>query len=270
MIRVAAVGDVHVAADTTGRLRPHLAHLRDAADALLLAGDLTTCGEPDEMRVLVDELDGCGVPVVAVLGNHDHHAGRADEVTSILEDAGITVLEGGATTVDVGGSTLGVAGVKGFGGGFGGACATAFGEAEMKAFVHHTEDVACRLQQSLEGLVADVKVALTHYAPVPDTLRGEHPEIFAFLGSYLLGEAVDRGGAHLALHGHAHAGVEFGRTAGGVPVRNVAAPVLRSAYRVYELAPGSGLVGGGDDRPADTAHHGPPAGALDGELVHQR
>lgn len=268
MIRVAAVGDIHVAADMAGTLRPKLAHLGDCADVLLLAGDLTTCGEPTEAAVLAEELRGCAVPVVAVLGNHDHHAECPTEVVARLEDAGVTVLEGGSTVLEVGGERVGIAGVKGFGGGFPRGNATAFGEPEMKAFVRHAEAVACSLEQALTALDADVKIGLMHYAPVVDTLRGERPEIHAFLGSYLLGEAVDRGGAALALHGHAHAGVEQGVTPGGTPVRNVALPVIRQAYRVYELTVGSG--GGGEDGAADAADDRPSVDAVDVHLVAQR
>jgi Icc-related predicted phosphoesterase len=129
-----------------------------------------------------------------------------------------------------------VAGVKGFGGGFAGACGSDFGEREMKAFVTHTKDVAHRLEAALAGLQdADARVALLHYAPVEATLQGERLEIYPFLGSYLLGEAVDRAGADLALHGHAHAGTEKGVTPGGVHVRNVAQAVIRAPYRVYRL-----------------------------------
>jgi Icc-related predicted phosphoesterase len=145
------------------------------------------------------------------------------------------VLEGQGTVVPVNGSRLGVAGVKGFGGGFAGACATPFGEPEMKVFVEHTRRTADQLERALATLEADARVALVHYAPVPDTLEGERLEIYPFLGSYLLGEAIDRAGADLAVHGHAHAGTEKGATATGVPVRNVAMPVIGDAYRVYCL-----------------------------------
>ena len=135
----------------------------------------------------------------------------------------------------VDGTTVGVAGVKGFGGGFAGASATEFGEPEMKAFVGHTREVATTLEESLGGLDADVRVALMHYSPVEATLRGERPEIYPFLGSYLLAEAVDRAGADLVVHGHANGGTEKGITPGGIHVRNVAQPVIRHAYNVYSV-----------------------------------
>ncbi len=235
MIRVAAVGDVHVGTDSTGTLRPHLTTLPEEADVLLVAGDLTRCGDPREAAAAAAELGGLGVPVYAVLGNHDHHAGRVEDVRAALEGAGVHVLEGEGAVVAVDGARLGVAGTKGFGGGFAGACGSDFGEEEMKAFVRHTKAVAARLEATLASLEADVRVALMHYAPVKATLLGERLEIYPFLGSYLLGEAVDRAGADLVLHGHAHRGREKGVTPGGIHVRNVAQPVLRRAYAVYEL-----------------------------------
>jgi Icc-related predicted phosphoesterase len=233
MIRIAAVGDLHIGTDGVGLLGPHLRDLADRADVLLLAGDLTRCGDPDEASILVAELRGTDVPVVAVLGNHDHHAGRADDVIAILQTARVRVLDGDSTTISVNGTTLGIAGVKGFGGGFAGACGTDFGEPEMKAFIGHTRAMAIRLEQALKDLDTPVRVALLHYSPVEDTLQGERLEIFPFLGSYLLAEAIDAGGAHLAVHGHAHRGRERGITPGGVHVRNVAQPVIQQAYRVY-------------------------------------
>ena len=236
-VRIAAVADVHLGVESAGQLRPHLEHVGEQADMLLLAGDLTRLGERDEAAVLAEELRGLPVPVIAVLGNHDHHAGTADLVVKLLDDADVRVLEGDTAVVEVGSTTVGVAGVKGFGGGFAGACGSEFGEDEMKAFMAHTRDVACSLEQALASLDTDVKVALLHYSPVEATLQGERLEIYPFLGSYLLAEAIDRGGADLALHGHAHAGTERGVTAGGVPVRNVAQPVLRRSYAIYCLGP---------------------------------
>ena len=151
------------------------------------------------------------------------------------DDWKYTVLEGESTTFKINGTTLGVAGAKGFGGGFAGACGSAFGEREMKAFVHHTERIAARLYDKLNSLQADYRVALLHYSPVKETLAGERLEIYPFLGSYLLAEAIDHAGADLAIHGHAHLGHEKGVTARGIPVRNVALPVLRRAYAVYNL-----------------------------------
>jgi Icc-related predicted phosphoesterase len=233
VIRIAAVGDVHAGRDTAGLLRPHLEDLPDEADVFLIAGDLTKTGEPEEAAVLAGELKGLELPIVAVLGNHDHQSDRGDGVREVLTDVGVHVLEGESTTLDVGGTRVGIVGAKGFGGGFEGACATEFGEAEMKAFIRHTQGIAGSLERELERLQSELRIVLLHYAPVRETLLGEHPEIYPFLGSYLLGEACDRHGADLVLHGHAHHGTEKGLTPGGIGVRNVAQPVLRKPYAVY-------------------------------------
>ena len=235
MIRVAAVGDIHVAEDTHGRLRTHWLTLDEHADVLLLAGDLTNVGNAPQTKALVDELRDVPVPMVAVLGNHDYHCDDAKGVRRALEDIGVVVLDGESVTLELAGCKLGVAGVKGFGGGFAGACGHKFGEYEMKHFMQVTEDEAHILERELQGLDADYRVALMHYAPVKDTLAGERLEIFPFLGAYQLGEAVDRAGADLALHGHAHRGTEKGMTPGGIPVRNVAMPLLKRPYAIYTL-----------------------------------
>ncbi|HXG67241.1 MAG TPA: metallophosphoesterase [Blastocatellia bacterium] len=235
MIRVAAIGDMHFSEDSRGRLRDKWSKVHESADVLLLAGDLTTHGEVDQIAVLAEELEVVQIPVVSVLGNHDYHNNQVGEVRRELERRRITVLEGESVTLSVNGATLGIAGTKGFGGGFAGACGSAFGEPEMKAFVHHTERLAARLEEHLSRLQTDYRVVLLHYSPIKDTLAGERLEIYPFLGSYLLAEAIDNAGADLAIHGHAHMGQEKGITPRGIPVRNVALPVLRHAYAVYHL-----------------------------------
>jgi Icc-related predicted phosphoesterase len=218
-------------------LRPHLEHLSERADVFLIAGDLTRCGEPEEAMVLANELAAVEIPTVAVLGNHDYHTDHVARIRDILAARDVRVLEGEKHVVDVKGCRVAIAGAKGFGGGFAGACGSDFGEPEMKAFIRHTKDVSARVESLLQEDDADVRVALLHYSPVEETLRGERLEIYPFLGSYLLAEAVDRGGADLALHGHAHNGTERGVTPGGVPVRNVAQSVIRFAYGIYEIDP---------------------------------
>ncbi|GAA1793714.1 metallophosphoesterase [Planosporangium flavigriseum] len=235
-VRVAAVGDVHIDENVLGRFRPALQRIGDKADVLLLAGDLTRHGTGDEARSVVTEFGGLSVPVVAVLGNHDYHSDAQDEVTKILEDGGITVLERTGVVIDCFGIRLGIAGAKGFGGGFAGRCGSEFGEPEMKAFIRHTRVISEELGAALNGLDCDVRVALTHYSPTPETLLGEPLEIYPFLGSYLLGEVVDAVCPELAVHGHAHAGTERGVTPGGVHVRNVAHPVIKQAYSVYQIS----------------------------------
>ncbi|MFH8803353.1 metallophosphoesterase [Streptomyces sp. NPDC017936] len=239
MIRVAAVGDIHMGPDSQGLLRPAFETLPECADLLLLAGDLTRHGTPEEARVVAQEVRGLPVPVVAVLGNHDHHDEQPEKVTAILREADVTVLEGEGTVVECGGGArIGVAGTKGFGGGFVGRSAGEFGEPLMKEFVRSTRRSADGLRTALEELGregCDARIALTHFSPVADTLAGEPLEIYPFLGSYLLAEAIDTAGADLSVHGHAHMGTEHGMTAGGVRVRNVAQPVIKRAFNVYQL-----------------------------------
>lgn len=235
MIRVAAAGDVHFGEDSAGTLQPHLEEVADCADLLVLAGDLTRHGSADEAAVLAKELSGLPLPTFTVLGNHDYHGDQHREITHVMEEHGIRVLEGDGEVVTVGGKRVGVAGIKGFGGGFAGACGTEFGEPEMKSFIRHTKTTSARLEEALGGFDADVKVCVLHYSPVEETLRGERLEIYPFLGSYLLAEAVDRAGADIVFHGHAHAGSEKGVTPGGVRVRNVAQPVLGKAFKAYCL-----------------------------------
>ena len=238
MIRVAAVGDIHMGPESQGLLRPAFDTLDECADLLLLAGDLTRHGTPEEARVVAREVRGLPVPVVAVLGNHDHHDEQPEKVTDILQEAGVTVLEGEGTVVECAGARVGIAGTKGFCGGFVGRSAGEFGEPLMKEFVRYTRRSADALHGALEDLGrdgCDLRIALTHFSPVADTLAGEPPEIYPFLGSYLLAEAIDTAGADLSVHGHAHMGTEHGMTAGGVRVRNVAQPVIRRAFNVYQL-----------------------------------
>lgn len=237
-MRIAATGDIHAGSDDESavRLREGFAHLAEHADVLLLAGDLTRCGEPAEAQVVADAVGRAGVPTAAVLGNHDLHDGREGDVVDVLGRAGVTVLEGDGAVFELPGGRLGVAGVKGFGGGFMGACIADFGEDETKAFARHTTSVATRLRAALAALDdADFCVCLLHYSPVRDTLEGEPPELYPFLGSYLLAEAIDSVGADLVIHGHAHEGTARGLTPGGIPVRNVAQPVIRAAYHTFDV-----------------------------------
>ncbi|MEU8206030.1 metallophosphoesterase [Streptosporangium sp. NPDC049046] len=234
-VRIAAVGDVHLDESRRGSYRERLHDIGEKADVLLLAGDLTRHGTMDEARVVADEFRDLPIPVVAVLGNHDHHSDQPAEIAALLRDTGIEVLHDDATVLDIDGVRLGVVGGKGFGGGYAGKCASDFGEPEIKAFVGHTRRIADRWRVALKELQADRRVVLSHYSPVKDTLAGEPLEIYPFLGSYLLAEAADAEGADLIIHGHAHSGTEKGVTPGGIRVRNVALPVLGRAYGVYLL-----------------------------------
>lgn len=239
MIRVAAVGDIHYDSNTRDHLGPQFRGLGEHADLLLIAGDLTQSGTADEAKALAEDLRACPIPVVAVLGNHDYHSGQEAKIRSILEAVSVNVLEGAACCFDVRGHRVGVAGLKGFGGGFFGACCTEFGEAEMKQFARHAKDQAEILKKTLED-IRDVpyRFVLLHFSPVEETLLGERREIYPFLGSYLLAEAIDSVGADGVFHGHAHKGSERGVTPGGVPVRNVALHVIRHAYHVYTFEKG--------------------------------
>lgn len=232
-LRIAAVGDIHLGEDVRGRYRKHLEGIEDRADVLMLAGDLTRHGTLEEGRVVADEFRDLPVTVVAVLGNHDYHSDLQHEIAGELRDAGVTVLDDDGTVLQCGDTKLGVVGGKGFGGGFAGKSASEFGEREIKNFVAHTRYIAEAWKVALKEVQADHRVVLSHYSPIKETLEGEPHEIYPFLGSYLLAEAVDTAGADLFLHGHAHKGTEKGMTPGGIRVRNVALPVLGRAYGVY-------------------------------------
>lgn len=235
MIKIAAAGDVHFDRKSHNRLAQHFGGMADKADIFLLAGDLTQTGHPEEVQVLADDLKRCPVPVVAVLGNHDYHVDQVETVIKILETAKVTVLEQNSIVLDIKGQRVGIAGAKGFGGGFVGACGSDFGEPEMKAFMRHSKAQAKKLENSIRDLESDYRIVLMHYSPTTLTLSGEKKEIYPFLGSYYLAEAVDHGQADIVFHGHAHGGVEKGETPGGTPVRNVAQPVIRHAFNIYTL-----------------------------------
>ncbi|MEV1241860.1 metallophosphoesterase [Nonomuraea sp. NPDC049750] len=234
-LRIAAVGDVHLGEDSRGHYRKHLEGIEERADVLMLAGDLTRHGTLAEGRVVADEFRDLPVTVVAVLGNHDYHSDQQYEIASELRDAGVTVLDDDGAVLQCGEAKLGVVGGKGFGGGFAGKSASEFGEREIKNFVAHTRHIAEAWKVALKEVQADHRLVLSHYSPIKETLEGEPPEIYPFLGSYLLAEAVDTAGADLFVHGHAHKGTEKGMTPGGIRVRNVALPVLGRAYGVYCL-----------------------------------
>ena len=235
MIRIGAIGDLHCFDGSAGVLQRGFERLSSHADVLLLAGDLTLHGETKEAKILAGVLERIALPMIAVLGNHDYHLGAQEDIRATMERSGVCMLEGTETSIDVNGIRLGVAGSKGFGGGFAGACGSDFGEPEMKAFIRHTKGLAAGLREALGRLDGDVRIALLHYSPTETTLQGERLEIYPFMGSYLLGEAIDGAGADLVLHGHAHNGRAKGRTSAGIPVRNVAQSVIGDPYLVYKL-----------------------------------
>lgn len=233
MIRIAAVGDVHYDRHSRAELKAHFESLNDRADLFLIAGDLTQAGTLEEAKALANDLAGVRVPIISVLGNHDFHSERQEEIARLLRDCGVTALEGATATFRIRDLNVGIAGLKGFGGGFFGACVTEFGEPETKRFAHHAKRQAEILKTALLSLDTDFRIALLHFSPCEATLLGERRELYPFLGSYLLAEALDQAGADGCFHGHAHHGVERGATPGGIPVRNVALPVIRHAYNVY-------------------------------------
>lgn len=237
-ITVAAVGDLHWHVERRRTFHHHFETIHEVADFLVLPGDLTGSGRPEEMRLLAEVLVDVRVPVLAVLGNHDVHTDHVEEVTHILQDAGVHVLRGGGDAVSftVRDGSIGFCGTKGFGGGFGARCLTAFGEQSIKSFIAETKDEAARIEYDLNNLHTDIRVVVLHYAPIEATVSGEPKELYPFLGSSLLVGPIDRLGANLVLHGHAHYGTERGESEGGIPVRNVALPVLHRSYAVFEFS----------------------------------
>lgn len=227
LVRIAAIGDVHCSPACRGSLQPVLAQVAASADVLALCGDLTNHGTPDEGHSLVQELSALGnLPVVAVLGNHDYEANQVDELRRIITGAGIHLLDGDIFEY----RGVALVGVKGFAGGFDRGTLSAFGEPSIKRFVQESIEEVHKLESALARAKAEKKIAVLHYAPVRDTVVGEPEEIFPFLGSGRLAEPLDRYQVTACAHGHAHRGAPEGRTKGGVPVYNVAVPVMRTAY----------------------------------------
>lgn len=227
VVRVAAVADLHCAkAMAPGTFQPLFSQVAERADVLVLAGDLTDYGLPEEARLLVRELAAAKVPVVAVFGNHDYEAERPDEVKQILTEGGVTVLDG--DSVEIHG--VGFAGVKGFAGGFGERALQSWGEPILKRFVREAVDEALKLEGALARLRTPHRIALLHYSPIRSTVESEAPEITPFLGSSRLEDPLNRYPVFAVFHGHAHRGSPEGRTAAGVPVYNVALPLLRRRY----------------------------------------
>ncbi len=222
-LRIAAIGDLHCTKDSTGLLRPLFAQADGRADVLLLCGDLTDYGTLEEAQVLARELSAFKHPIIAVLGNHDHESGTPEKVVQVLTEAGVRVLDG--DSVVIGG--VGFAGVKGFCGGFGRGTLGPWGESAVKMFVKEALDEALKLESALARLRTEQRVALLHYAPVRDTVVGEPEEIYPFLGCSRLEDPLERYPVSVAFHGHAHRGTMAGKTRAGIPVYNVALPLLR-------------------------------------------
>lgn len=223
--RVAAVGDLHYSEETHGSLSELIGVVNRQADVLALLGDLTTHGRKHQVELLLDELRSVDRPIIAVLGNHDHEAGEAAEITSVLCDAGVHVLDGDHVEID----GVGFAGAKGFAGGFGRGALAPFGEVLIKEFVQHAIDEALKMENALRALTSDVRVALLHYAPCPETVQGEPEAIFPFLGSSRLLQPLETLQADVVFHGHAHHGTRHARTGGGLDIYNASLPLLRES-----------------------------------------
>ena len=237
VVRIAAVGDLHCTRTAQGTFQTLFAKAAETAEVMLLAGDLTDYGTPDEARVLAKELAHLRIPAVAVLGNHDVESGQEAEVRQILRDVGVVLLDGDAVEV----AGVGFAGVKGFGGGFGARALGAWGETIIKQFVHEAVNEALKLEAALARLRTSSRVVLLHYAPVQQTVEGEPLEIYPFVGSSRLEDPIDRFSVSLVVHGHAHRGQLEGATKAKVPVYNVSMPLLarsfpdRPPFRVFDV-----------------------------------
>jgi Icc-related predicted phosphoesterase len=235
-IRLAAAGDIHVREGMEERVRGSFAELRGRADLVLLAGDLTTCGDPAEARVLAEACRDLDLPVIAVLGNHDWHQDRADEISAALSDAGIVVLDRDATIVEANGLQVGVVGAKGFVGGFPGSHLPDFGEPALRMVYAETTAEVKGIARGLQEVnTCDVRIVLVHYAPTEETLVGEPEGIWAFLGTDRMAAPIREHEPDMVLHGHAHVGT-FEGSIGSVPVYNVSVPLIGKDFWIFELS----------------------------------
>jgi Icc-related predicted phosphoesterase len=237
-VRIAAIGDLHYGRTSTqGSLQPLFAQVTDVADVLVLAGDLTDFGHPEEARALAKEIVGTlKIPAVGVLGNHDYESGHQEEIRSILKDAGIVTLDGDTTEIH----GVGFAGVKGFAGGFGRRALGPWGEAIIKTFVREAVDEALKLETALARLRTNRMIAVLHYSPIQETVEGEPKEIYPFLGCSRLEEPLTRYPVTAVFHGHAHHGQPEGQTRTGAPVYNVSLSLMREIspdrpFRIVEV-----------------------------------
>lgn len=228
-LRIAAIGDLHAHEQARDLYRELFEEISEKADILVICGDLTNLGLPEEARHLAEDLKSCAIPVLAVLGNHDYHHSQEKEIKQILSESGVIFLDEDETFELDG---VGFAGIKGFGGGFGQYMVSAFGEPGMKKFVEEAVSEAMKLEYSLKQLETKKKVVVLHYSPIQETVKTEPIEIQAFLGCSRLAEVIDRFDVSAVFHGHAHHGFHEGKTKKGVPVYNVAAPLMRKKNQV--------------------------------------
>jgi Icc-related predicted phosphoesterase len=227
VVKVAAVGDLHCTKASRGTLQPLFSKITQAADVLVLCGDLTDYGLPEEAQVLMGEITASGrIPTLAVLGNHDYESGKPNEVRQVVAEAGVRVLDGESCEIH----GIGFAGAKGFAGGFGRGTLGAWGEPAVKQFVQEAIDEALKLESALARLRTEKRIAVLHYAPIRQTVEGEPIEIYPYLGCSRLEDPLNRYPVMAVVHGHAHNGTPEGRTDRGVPVYNVSAPLLRKTF----------------------------------------
>lgn len=239
--KIAAVGDIHVKETDKGKWTECFKAISEKADILLICGDLTDTGKPEEAAVLYEELHACRIPVVAVLGNHDFDHGKQDEIKEILQSDNFHLLDGDSVVVN----DIGFAGTKGFGGGFDNFMLSMFGEKMIKKFVQESVDESLKLDKALMRLDSlrevKAKIVLLHYAPIKATIIGEPEQIYPFLGSSRLADPINRRNVDVVFHGHAHVGTFEGQTSKGVKVMNVAKPLLHKMgmelpFYLYETA----------------------------------
>jgi Icc-related predicted phosphoesterase len=250
VIRIAAAGDLHASEATRERVERAFDTVAAEADVIMLAGDLTTTGEPEQAQVVADACRGIGIPVFAVLGNHDFHAGRPEEIAAVVGEAGVHVLDRTWRTCDIDGLDLGVVGAKGFVGGFPGSALPDFGEPLMRDVYAETTREAEAIAKGLQEIVhSDLRVVLLHYAPIQATVEGEPEGIHVMLGSDRLATPIAEYGADLVLHGHAHAG-SFQGCIGKIPVYNVAVHVTGRDFWIFDLEGSRGRSEARVDGPA--------------------
>ncbi len=234
-MRVAATADLHCQLNSAGSIGPLFERVDQEADVLVIAGDLTHWGLPDEVHVLERELSDLRLPIIAVLGNHDHTGDQPETIDRMLRELGVVMLDRSAYELD----GISFVGTKGFCGGFGEELVRPFGERALKTFIDEGVNEALQLGDTLKATKTRRRMVVLHYAPIKTTLLGEPPEIHAFLGSGYLGSVVDDAGADLIVHGHAHFGIPQGRTSGGIPVYNVCRYVQSyfkgRAYQLFDL-----------------------------------
>jgi Icc-related predicted phosphoesterase len=235
MISIAAVSDLHFKPGQSDNIKTRFAGVRDAADLLLLSGDLIDSGTPEDARVLADLLANLDLPIVAVLGNHDYMVGEVGAVAQVYRQSGIRLLDGDTTDFVIRGESLGIVGTKGARGGFGEHILQPTNEPDVDFWLDVARYEAEKIETGLGSLITDYRLVLLHLSPVRATVEGEAPEEIPFYGCSALCDPIDRRGASLVVHGHSHHGTHRGSTPGGIPVYNVAAPVINAPYVILEL-----------------------------------